>query len=403
MLTHAENDALCRVGREGGGRASAIATSSAGGGRVMLADISRSDSRYAAADGECYALPFSPAGRQRAMGGGAAAMRDAANPSYERIEVLVRSITLLAAETIGVEFVASDDIELPAFEAGAHVDLLLPNGIRRSYSLYNRPTDRHRYVVGVKKASPSRGASSYIHDGLRVGQRIEISRPRNNFPLVRSAARSIFIAGGIGITPIWSMIQTLEGEGAEWKLYYAARTSRDAAFLSELQALSLAHPGRIDIRFDHEPGVAMLDIETIVKENARPGVHFYACGPSLMLDAFEAATTSVPRPNRHLERFSADAKAASESALTEYEAVLAKSGMTLRITPEKSLLDTLLDAGVNVDFSCMEGICGSCRVAVREGLPDHRDHVLTDEERARNDTVLACCCSSRTQRLVLDL
>jgi tetrachlorobenzoquinone reductase len=317
--------------------------------------------------------------------------------------VRVRSITLLAAETIGVEFVASDEKELPPFEAGAHVDLLLPSGIRRSYSLCNRSTDRNRYVIGVKKANPSRGASSYIHDHLRVGQRLEISRPRNNFPLTRSAERSIFIAGGIGITPIWSMIQTLESEGGQWKLYYAARTARDAAFLSELQSLGVAHPGRVDIRFDHEPGVAMLDIADIVKENASTGVHFYACGPSPMLDAFEAATKSIPEATRHLERFTADAKEASEGALSEYEAVLAKSEMTLRITPEKSLLDTLLDAGVNVEFSCMEGICGSCRVAVKEGLPDHRDHVLSEEERARNDTVLVCCCGSRTQRLVLDL
>jgi tetrachlorobenzoquinone reductase len=350
----------------------------------MLAELTRSESQ---------AVPH------REVGG----VASAASPSGDQIEALVRSITLLAADTVAVEFMASDDNELPAFEAGAHVDVLLPNGIRRSYSLCNPSTDRHRYVVGVKKADPSRGASSYIHEHLRVGQRIEITRPRNNFPLVRSAARSILIAGGIGITPIWSMIQTLESEGADWKLYYAARTSGDAAFLSELRALGRAHPGSIDIRFDHEPGVAMLDIEDIVSKNAGAGVHFYACGPGPMLDAFEAATISIPEPNRHLERFSADAKATSESALTEYEAVLAKSGMTLRITPEKSLLDTLLDAGVSVDFSCMEGICGSCRVAVREGLPDHRDHVLSEEERARNDTVLVCCCGSRTQRLILEL
>jgi tetrachlorobenzoquinone reductase len=366
----------------------------------MLVNISPSES-LAVPDGELYASPFSLESRQQAVDSEAANIAGAANPSCDRIEVLVRSITLLAADTVGVEFVAGDDNELPAFDAGAHIDLLLPNGIRRSYSLCNRPTDRHRYVVGVKKANPSRGASSYIHDHLRVGQRIEISRPRNNFPLVRSATRSILIAGGIGITPIWSMIQTLESEGAEWKLYYAARTSKDAAFVNELRALSRAHPGTIDIRFDHEPGIAMLDI--IVKKNAGSGAHFYACGPSAMLDAFEAATKVIPEPHRHLERFSADAKQSSEGALMEYEAVLTKSGMTLRITPEKSLLDTLLDAGVSVDFSCMEGICGSCRVAVREGLPDHRDQVLSEEERARNDTVLVCCCGSRTERLVLDL
>lgn len=359
----------------------------------MLAAARRTETRSAAPDGGFYPSAL----------GELAGFPGALNPSQEPVQVLVRSMTLLASDTVAVEFVPSDETDLPAFEAGAHVDLLLPDGIRRSYSLCNRPTDRNRYVVGVKKARPSRGASSYIHDHLRIGQRIEISRPRNNFPLVRSAERSIFIAGGIGITPIWSMIQTLESEGAQWRLYYAARTSRDAAFLGEIRALSAAHPDRIDIRFDHEAGVAMLDIESIVNQHAATGVHFYACGPSPMLDAFEAATKSVPEANRHLERFSADAKGASEDALNEYEAVLAKSGMTLRITPEKSLLDTLLDAGVSVEFSCMEGICGSCRVAVREGLPDHRDHVLTEEERARNDTVLVCCSGSRTQRLVLDL
>src|ERR1700736_2503232 len=187
----------------------------------MLADIRRTDVRYAAPDGGSYAALFGLEERQRAMDGGLAGPPDAANPSHEPVQVLVRSMTLLASDTVAVEFVPSEETDLPAFEAGAHVDLSLPNGIRRSYSLCNRPTDRNRYVVGVKKANPSRGAPSYIHDHLRVGQRIEISRPRNNFPLIRPAQRSIFIAGGIGITPIWSMIQTLESEGGQWKLYYA--------------------------------------------------------------------------------------------------------------------------------------------------------------------------------------
>src|ERR1700723_4707708 len=193
----------------------------------MLADPRRADWCYPVPNGGSAASPF----------GELAGIPDAANPSHEPLRVLVRSMTLLASETVAVEFVPGDETELPAFEAGAHVDLVLPNGIRRSYSLCNRPTDRNRYVVGVKKANPSRGASGYIHDHLRVGQRIEISRPRNNFPLVRSAERSIFIAGGIGITPIWSMIQTLESERRPWRLYYAARTAEDAAFLAEIRAL----------------------------------------------------------------------------------------------------------------------------------------------------------------------
>lgn len=364
----------------------------------MLVDLRWADAPSADLDAGSVALAYDGEGWQRVADPSGVAM-----PSPERLRVIVRAMTLLAADTMALEFVPEDGSELPAFEAGAHVDLLLPNGVRRSYSLCNRSTDRNRYVVGVKKADPSRGASSYVHDHLRVGQRLEISVPRNNFPLARAAELSVFIAGGIGITPIWSMIQTLESEGKPWKLHYAARTSRDAAFLAELDALGVAYPGHVDIRFDHEPGVAMLDIDSIVKENAGSGVHFYACGPSPMLDAFEEATKAIPATNRHLERFAADAKEDSGKALAEYDAVLARSGMTLRITPEKSLLDTLLDAGVSVEFSCMEGICGSCRVAVREGLPDHRDHVLTDEERARNDAVLVCCCGSRTERLVLDL
>lgn len=364
----------------------------------MLVDLKWADAPSSALDAGSVVPSLGGEGWQRG-----ADASGAATPSPERLQVIVRAMTLLAADTMAVEFVADDGSELPAFEAGAHVDLLLPNGVRRSYSLCNRSTDRNRYVVGVKKANPSRGASSFVHDHLRVGQRIEISAPRNNFPLASAAELSVFIAGGIGITPIWSMIQTLESEERSWKLYYAARTSRDAAFLAELDALGVVYPGRVDIRFDHEPGAAMLDIDSIVKENAGAGVHFYACGPGPMLDAFEEATKAIPATSRHLERFTADAKEASGEALAEYDAVLAKSGMTLRITPEKSLLDTLLDAGVSVEFSCMEGICGSCRVAVQEGLPDHRDHVLTDEERARNDAVLVCCCGSRTERLVLDL
>jgi tetrachlorobenzoquinone reductase len=370
---------------------------------MMLVDLRRAEAHSAPPEDVPHVSLRDIEERQRDLDGGLMGIQEMMKPMQECIHVVVRSMTLLASDTISVEFVSSDGGELPAFEAGAHIDLLLPNGIRRSYSLCNRPTDRNRYVVGVKKASPSRGASTYIHDHLRVGQRIEISRPRNNFPLAQAAERSIFIAGGIGITPILSMIQTLESEARQWKLYYAARTSKDAAFVGELQALSAVHPGHIDIRFDHEPGVAMLDLEGIVNENAGKGAHFYACGPSAMLDAFEAATKSIPEANRHLERFSADAKEASEGALTEYEAVLANSGMTLQITPEKSLLDTLLDAGINLEFSCMQGICGSCRVAVQEGLPDHRDHVLTEEERAANDSVLVCCSGSRTRRLVLDL
>lgn len=325
------------------------------------------------------------------------------NPSPDRVPVIVQSITLLARDTLAVEFKPDEGAELPPFSAGAHIDLILPNAIRRSYSLCNPPSDRQRYVVGVKKASPSRGASVYVHDQLRVGQNLLISPPRNNFPLDASARKNIFIAGGIGITPIWSMIQKLEAEGSVWKLYYAVRTRRDAAFCAELEALEAAHPGRVDIRFDHEPGAAMLDLAEIVAKNSGEDVHFYACGPGPLLDAFETATKDLATAYRHLERFTADLTPASAEALSHYEVFLAKSGMTLQIGPERSILDAILDAGVHIEYSCMEGVCGSCKVEVLEGAPDHRDLVLSDEERTRQDTMLVCCSGSRGHRLVLNI
>jgi vanillate O-demethylase ferredoxin subunit len=325
-------------------------------------------------------------------------------PTYERVDVIVRSKILLATDTVAVELVARDGSDLPTFDAGAHIDVLLPANIRRPYSLCNKPTDRGRYVIAVKKARPSQGASTYIHDRLQVGDEVKIFPPRNNFPLSASADESIFIAGGIGITPIWSMIQVLEESRRPWKLYYAVRKRGDAAFLEELQALDAADLERIDIRFDEEPGVAMLDIGAIVANNARHGTHFYACGPVQMLDAFELATKTLPKERRHLERFTAPSRPLpSEGARSSYEVVLAKTGLQLDVCSDKSLLDTLLDAGVEIEYSCTEGFCGSCKIKVIQGLPDHRDSVLTEAERARGDTILACCSGSLTERLVLDL
>lgn len=315
--------------------------------------------------------------------------------------VLVRSVTWLARDTIAVEFVREDGAPLPAFSAGAHLDLILPNGIRRSYSLCSSPAERHHYVVGVKRASPSRGASVYLHDTLRVGQTIRVSEPRNNFPLDDGAARSVLIAGGIGITPMMAMIDTLEREGRDWRLYYACRTRADAAFLDRLDPF--VGDGRVRLTFDGEPGGRMLDIGAVVADETRAGVHFYACGPAPMLDAFEAATAGLPPECRHLERFGAAPKPVSDTALDRFEVELARSGLTLEIGPGENILDALLDNGIDLPFSCMEGVCGSCRVGVIEGTPDHRDMVLSDDEMAANTAIMVCCSGSRSDRLVLDI
>lgn len=319
------------------------------------------------------------------------------------IAVVVRQITLLADATYAIELVPADGEALPAFTAGAHVDLVLPTGIRRSYSLCNAQDERHRYVVGVKKVEPSRGASAYVHDRLRVGQRIAVSPPRNNFRLDEAAAHSVLIAGGIGITPIWAMVQRLHATGASWELHYACRTRKDAAFLDQISRLAGSDGGRLDVRFDHEPGSELLDLGAIVAKRDRPGTHFYACGPGPMLDAFERATIAVDPLRRHLERFSAEPRERAADAADGFEVVLARTGQTLTVPKNTSILDVLLDEGIDIPFSCMDGVCGSCKVKVLEGTPDHRDMVLSDDEKAGNGVMMVCCSGSRGPRLKLDL
>jgi tetrachlorobenzoquinone reductase len=312
----------------------------------------------------------------------------------------LHAVTYLARDARAFEFRPLGETTLAPFTAGAHVDLILPNRIRRSYSLCNPQGETHRYVVGVKKASPSRGASSYLHEKLHVGTEISIAPPRNNFPLVEAAPHSVLIAGGIGITPIWGMVQRLNAIGASFELHYASRTRGDAAFLKDFEGLD-ADPSRLKLTFDHEPGGKMLDLPAIVA-GAPPGAHFYACGPAPMLDAFERAVRDVPGGHAHLERFEGVKDAAGEQA-EGFEVVLARSGLTLAVQPGRPILDALLDEGIDVPFSCMEGVGGSCKVGVLEGVPDHRDLVLTDEERASNKAIMVCCSGAKTVRLVLDL
>ena len=315
--------------------------------------------------------------------------------------VYLHAITHLARDASAFEFRPVDGAPLAPFTAGAHIDLILPNGVRRSYSLCNSQEETHRYVVGVKKASPSRGASIYLHDQLRVGAEIEITPPRNNFPLVESAAHSVLIAGGIGVTPIWSMIQRLVAIGASWEVHYASRTRQDAAFIDELERLAASDPSRSSFTFSREVGGGRLDLEEIIR-SAPSGSHFYACGPVQMLAAFELAAGRFPLEQVHLERFGVG-ETAIRTGGSGFEIILARSDKTLDVPAERSILDVLLDEGVDVPFSCMDGVCGSCKVQVLEGMPDHRDVVLGADERAVNRTMMVCCSRAFSERLVLNI
>ncbi|MBM3347573.1 MAG: oxidoreductase [Betaproteobacteria bacterium] len=283
---------------------------------------------------------------------------------------------------------------LPAFTAGAHVDLTLPSGLVRSYSLVNSQTERHRYVIAIQKDRASRGGSRWLHDNLRVGDLLNVAGPRNNFALDETAPHSVLIAGGIGITPIVSMIDRLEALDRSWELVYCARKRAGAAFLAVLDGKP-----RVRCNYDEEPGGRMLDILAVVAA-APADAHFYCCGPLQMLETFERVTRHLPRECVHVEYFSAKEAPAREGGFT---LVLTKSGREVAVPAGKTILDALKDVGINVAHSCTEGICGTCETRVVEGTPDHRDLILTPEERAANKTMMVCCSGSKSERLVLEL
>ena len=296
------------------------------------------------------------------------------------------------------ELVAPEGGSLPPFTAGAHVDLQLPDGLVRSYSLVNAPSETHRYLIAVYRDEASRGGSSWMHQVPRVGDLLTISEPINHFPLTEDAANSIFIAGGIGITPIVAMASHLQELGRSWHLHYAARSPAQAAFADALGGLAAQSGAALNLHFSSQkPG--RLDIETIVAE-APAGTHLYCCGPTGMIEDFLKACARLPPALVHVERFAATQEAATEGG---YEVVLKRSQRSFKVEAGKTILDTLLDNGVDAMYACSQGVCGTCMTNVIEGVPDHRDEYLTDEEKAANKTIMICCSGSRSARLVLDL
>lgn len=283
---------------------------------------------------------------------------------------------------------------LQPFDAGAHIDLRLPRGITRSYSLLNDPAERHRYVIGVKREPESRGGSAWLHGEARVGALLEVDGPRNSFALDEGAPHSVFVAGGIGITPLWSMVQRLEHLGKGWTLHYRARSRRRAALLHELGA----HAARVHLSFSDE-GAAPLDLGRIVAQ-APEGAHFYCCGPVAMLEAFETACAGLDPARVHLEYFAAKDAPATDGGFVVH---LARSGRTIPIQAGCTILDALQAAGVAVPSSCQQGVCGICETAVLAGVPDHRDLVLSEQERAAGRTMMICCSGSTSAELTLDL
>ena len=314
-----------------------------------------------------------------------------------KMEVRLRKICLEADSIASFEFVAADGQALPGFTAGAHIDLYLPGERVRSYSLVNDPCETHRYLIAVQKEQDGRGGSAWMHSSPRVGDLFTISAPANDFPLADEASASVFLAGGIGITPVFSMLSRLNYLGRPWALHYGSRSPDHAAFADELRSAA-GQNGSIDFRFGAGGG-GRLDVANIVR-NAPSDAHLYCCGPRSMIDDFLTACTGRPQSHVHYERFAAAQQLATDGG---FDVVLKRSGRSIAVAAGKTILDSLLDNGVSVQYACSAGVCGTCRTSVLEGEPEHRDDYLTDAEKLENRSIMICCSGSKSKTLVLDL
>ncbi|WP_211470808.1 PDR/VanB family oxidoreductase [Actinocrinis puniceicyclus] len=290
-----------------------------------------------------------------------------------------------------------DGADLPAWQPGAHLDLLLAEELERQYSLCGDPADRASWRIAVLREPEGRGGSAHVHDRLPVGSTLRVRGPRNNFPLGQ-AERYLFVAGGIGVTPILPMLGAAQAAGAQWSLLYGGRRRASMAFADELAA---RHGDRVLLRPQDETG--LLDLAGYLGA-PRPGTAVYCCGPGPLLDAVADYCAARGWPQPAMERFQPKPRSADADAENRpFELVLARSGLTLTVPPDTSVLDTVRAAGVEVLYSCTEGTCGTCETDVLDGDPDHRDSLLTAAERAAGETMMICVSRCRGERLVLDL
>ncbi|MFD1250394.1 PDR/VanB family oxidoreductase [Nocardioides ginsengisoli] len=312
----------------------------------------------------------------------------------QELRMRVRQMRWEADRVVSLDLERIDGGDLPAWTPGAHVDLHLPGVITRQYSLTGAPADRRTWRIAVLHEESGRGGSRAVHTQVRAGDELTVVGPRNNFPL-DPASDYLFVAGGIGITPLVPMLAAAEAAGASWRLVYGGRTRSAMAFAS---ALAAAHPKRVDVVPQDERG--LLDLPSLLG-NLAPETQVYCCGPEPLLAAVEALCLA---DRLHVERFAARPRSETEpGAERAFEVVLQQSGDVVPVAPGQSVLEALEARGLDVPNSCREGICGTCETKVIDGIPDHRDSLLSDEERAANDTMMVCVGRALSDRLVLDL
>lgn len=289
---------------------------------------------------------------------------------------------------------------LPPFAAGAHIDVYLRAGLVRQYSLCNRPGETHRYLIAVQRAANSRGGSRAMHDEVHQGDVIEISAPRNHFPLAAGAQRTLLLAGGIGVTPIIAMAEQLAADGADFEMHYCARTAERTAFFARIRDSAFA--SRVHFHFSDGAPDQLIDIPGLLRYRHPDGTHLYVCGPSGFMDVAIDTARRLGWPDSSLHREYFAAEVAAREGDAEFEVKLARSGQVIRIAPDQTVLAALRESGVDVPHSCEQGVCGTCATRVLEGEPDHRDLCLSAEERMKNMLFMPCCSRAKGM-LVLDI
>jgi len=316
------------------------------------------------------------------------------------LSVRVARKSIEAEDICSLELVSADGAPLPAFAAGSHVDVQLPGGPTRQYSLCNDPAETHRYLIAVLRDPRSRGGSAAVHERVNVGDTLVISAPKNHFALAHDASSHLLLAGGIGVTPLLCMAERLAHAGADFEMHYCTRSPARTAFRQRIAAAPFA--SRVAFHFDDGEAAQKLDIAALLAA-PRAGRHLYVCGPKGFMDAVlgSARAQGWPQAQIHYEFFGADAAPAAGDG--GFEVMLASSGRVIKVAPDRSVVQALAEAGVSVATSCEQGVCGTCLTRVIEGEPDHRDLYLTPQEQAANDQFLPCCSRAKSARLVLDL
>ncbi|MFF1832351.1 PDR/VanB family oxidoreductase [Paenarthrobacter sp. NPDC058040] len=317
--------------------------------------------------------------------------------SETELSLEITAGTLVAAGVRSLRLERSDRAPLPGWEAGAHLEFALSNGLIRHYSLCSNPNETGFYEVAVLLAPESRGGSTHMHHDLQVGDVVSVRGPRNNFPFsVGSGERVLFVAGGIGITPMLPMIRKAHEENIDWKLVYGGRSRDSMAYLDQLQK----YGSRVQIVPQDEAG--RIDLPALLG-SPRIDTKIFCCGPSGLLDTVQELCSKWPAGSLHLERFAAGAPTESTDDTSAFTVVAERSGKTCTVAADESITDALVRIGINVPTSCREGICGTCETKVLAGTPDHRDFLLGDADRESGTTMLTCVSRAKTPELVLDL